>query len=138
LIVLGLELSAVFDWISKKFDTCACLGKIYPKAVRDVCLAKFLYRGLVYIILGVLVFTAEQLGVISDVTIGSSILYIVVVISGVFFLLAECTKEDAPLQPTEDSSTRLDRLASGIKGKVQMLEHLVELYGGYMVVLKVS
>ena len=43
-----------------------------------------------------------------------------------------------PLQPAEDSSTRLDRLASGIKGKVQMLEHLVELYGGYMVVLKVS
>ena len=120
MIVLGLELSAVFDWISKKFDTCACLGKIYPKAVRDVCLAKFLYRGLVYVILGVLVFIAEQLGIISDVTIGSSILYIVVVISGVFFLLAECTKEDAP-QPMEDSSTRLDRLASGIKGKVQMV-----------------
>ena len=87
LLVFGIEMAGFFDWVSGKFDACKCLKTVYPKgpapdsqlcsvplpdecptraaAVREQCMAKFLYRGIFYTALGALVIVLSWLDIIT-------------------------------------------------------------------------
>ena len=88
LLVFGIEMAGFFDWVSGKFDACKCLKTVYPKgpapdsqlcsvplpdrvplaraaAVREQCMAKFLYRGIFYTVMGALVLVLSWTDVIA-------------------------------------------------------------------------